>query len=129
MPRNTPPRRRKSDALAKRVPARSGQKIPAASSPWFSVAKRFFLYGGPKEFNTSTGALDRILDYSIALEAVLMCETHCINRLMQCRAVALLSIPEDKTEQFSRSISRFYEYRSTIARGEPRGVRPGSVGG
>lgn len=47
-------------------------KKPAASSMWFSVAKRFFLYGGAKEFNTYAGELDRILDYSIALEAVLM---------------------------------------------------------
>jgi hypothetical protein len=34
------------------------------------VAKRFFLYGGGKEFNTYIGELDRILDYAITLESI-----------------------------------------------------------
>jgi hypothetical protein len=91
----------------------------AASSTWFSVAKRFFLYGGAKEFNPYIGELDRILDLAIALEAVLMFEHDFINRLIKRRAIALLGVPPEQSGDVSRLLGRFYGYRSTIAHGDP----------
>jgi hypothetical protein len=69
--------------------------------------------------HSSQGELDRIVDYSVALEAVLMWETHFVNRMLKRRATALLSVPEDKAAEFSKLIGSFYGYRSTIAHGEP----------
>jgi hypothetical protein len=59
---------------------------------WFSVARRFFLCGGAKEFNPYIGELDRILDLSITLEAVLVFETEFVNRLLRRRAISLLGV-------------------------------------
>jgi hypothetical protein len=94
-------------------------RTPAADSTWFSVAKRYFLYGGAKEFNPYIGELDRIVDYAIALEAVLMFEHDFINRLIKRRAGALLKLSAEQSERASRLLRDFYGYRSTIAHGDP----------
>jgi hypothetical protein len=91
----------------------------AAKSTWFSVARRFFLYGGAKEFNTYIEELDRILDYAIALESVLMFEKYFVSRMIRRRATALLKVPEDKVKNVWKFINTFYGHRSTIAHGDP----------
>jgi hypothetical protein len=92
---------------------------PAADSSWFSVAKRFFLYGGAKEFNPCVGELDRILDFSVALEAVLVFENDFVGRLLRNRAIRLLEIEGDAAMGLKRLLSEFYGYRSKLAHGEP----------
>jgi hypothetical protein len=49
--------------------AKSVASSPAWSSTWFGIARRFFLYGGSKEFSVDRNQIDRIVDYVIALEA------------------------------------------------------------
>ncbi|MCD6271680.1 MAG: hypothetical protein J7K30_02260 [Deltaproteobacteria bacterium] len=45
--------------------------LPNWSSVWFKTARRFFLYGGGKEYNPRHDLVDRIVDYITALEAIL----------------------------------------------------------
>jgi hypothetical protein len=92
---------------------------PAADSVWFSVAKRFFLYGGAKEFNPYIGELDRILDLAVALEAVLVFEKEFVGRLLRARTIGLLGLQADSVKPIKRLLNDFYRYRSTIAHGDP----------
>ena len=94
---------------------------PAANSEWFSVAKRFFLYGGAKEFNPNPAvkAFDRILDFAIALEAVLVFESESVSKLLRRRAIGLLELQGDPVKPIETLLNNFYGYRSTIAHGEP----------
>jgi hypothetical protein len=87
-------------------------------STWFSVAKRFFLYGGGKEFNPYTGELDRIVDLVVALEAVLVFEKDFVGRLLRNRAIRLLGLEGDAAKPVKTMLSDFYGYRSTIAHGD-----------
>ena len=41
---------------------------------WFSVARRFFMYGSGKVYVPQWGEVDRIVDYTTSLEATLMWE-------------------------------------------------------
>jgi hypothetical protein len=94
-------------------------RTPSADSAWFSVAKRFFLYGGAKEFNPYIGELDRILDFAVALEAVLLFENEFVGRLLRNRALALLGIEGDAVKPVKRLLGDFYGHRSKLAHGEP----------
>ena len=60
------------------------------SSNWFKTARRFFLYGGGKEFNPAHDQLDRIVDYMTALEATLVPESDFVGSLLRERAVKLM---------------------------------------
>jgi hypothetical protein len=60
----------------------------------FTVARRFFLYGGAKEFNPGLSEVDRVINYATALEAVLVPETdfsrsRCANRAARLCSIAL----------------------------------------
>ena len=96
---------------------------PAAESDWFSVAKRFFLYGGAKEFNPLIKEFDRILDLSIALEAVLLFETESVSKLLRKRAVGLLELKGNSARPIEKLLKDFYGYRSKIAHGEPLPIK------
>lgn len=91
------------------------------TAAWFQIARRFFLYGGAKEFNCykepqagiEINEVDRIVDYMIALEATLVPEKDFVGRRLRERAVRLLC----KDEEAKRLLRDFYDIRSTIAHG------------
>lgn len=107
--------------------ARELKSLPAWSSSWFRVARRFFLYGGGKELNCykEAGAgienneVDRIVDYTIALEAALVPEKDFVGRSLRERAVHLVHVGDAKSEETKRLLRDFYNIRSTIAHGSP----------
>ncbi len=94
-------------------------RTPTVQSAWFAVAKRFFLYGGAKEFNPYVGELDRIIDFVIALEAVLVFEHDLVSRRLRRRATTLLGLSGTDADVVSRLFRDFYGHRSTIAHGDP----------
>lgn len=96
--------------FALELPQREGWR-----SPWFQTARRFFLYGGAKEFNLDWNLLDRIVDFVTALEAVLSTEMDYLRRQLSMRGTRLLS--ENEPEETTRLIKKFYDLRSTIAHG------------
>jgi hypothetical protein len=91
---------------------------PAWNSTWFGIARRFFLYGGSKEFNADYDQVDRIIDYMIALEAVLVPEGDggFLKRRVQKRGNALCP------EASEMLLGKFYDIRSTIAHGSALGI-------
>jgi hypothetical protein len=74
-------------------------------------------YGGAKEFDPYHAELDRILDYSIALESVLTFEKSFVSRLMRKRAAALLGLDGGEATKVKKLVNTFYGYRSTFAHG------------
>ena len=88
-----------------------------AGADWFDVARRFFLYGGAKEFNRHFDEIDRIVDYTIALESILVFETEFISRRLRERAARLLGRRDDRG--LVRLLRDFYRLRSTIVHGAP----------
>jgi hypothetical protein len=110
--RFTTPDREGIEALARLV------RGPVANSRWFALAKRFFLAGGAKEFNPHIGELDRILDFVVALEAVLVFENEFVARLIRDRAVALLGLDGGPAENLRQLLKIFYGHRSKIAHRE-----------
>ena len=86
-------------------------------SDWFGVARRFFLYGGAKEFNPKWDDVDRILDYATALESTLVPEKDYNTQRISRRAAALIA-PDDsvQTEEIRKLVKRFYDIRSQIGR-------------
>jgi hypothetical protein len=91
-------------------------------SDWFGVARRFFLYGGAKEFNPKWDDVDRILDYTSALESTLVPEKDYNTRRISRRAATLIA-PDNPAEMevIVRFMKRFYEIRSRIAHGSRLG--------
>jgi len=87
-------------------------------SNWFGVARRFFLYGGAKEFNPKWDDVDRILDYA-ALESTLVPEKDYNTQRISRRAAALIA-PGDpvQTEEIRKLVNRFYDIRSRIVHGD-----------
>ena len=88
----------------------------SCGATWFDVARRFFLYGGAKEFNRHHDAVDRIVDYMIALESTLVFETEFISRRLRERAVRLL---RREATALIHLLRDFYGVRSTIVHGTP----------
>lgn len=88
------------------------------SSDWFATARRFFLSGGAKRFNPKRDDVDRIVDYTTALESALVWERDYNTRRISRRAAALIA-GNDSTEQevVTRLVTKFYEIRSTIVHG------------
>ena len=94
------------------------------SSQWFATARRFFLYGGAKEFNPEWDEVDRVVDYMIALEATLVPERGFgIGQRLRNRAVSLLSFRDDAAKATNRVLGDFYQVRSTLVHGSPLGDR------
>lgn len=84
---------------------------------WFSVAKRFFLYGGAKEFNPGWGEVDRIVDFATALEAALVPESDFSRSRCSNRAALLCSSDPDEQKAVSALVKQVYDIRSSIVHG------------
>jgi hypothetical protein len=88
------------------------------NSDWFSVARRFFLYGGAKEFSPTWGDVDRIVDYTTALEAAVVPESELSGRRIRYRAAMLVS-PNDPEQQKTvrKLVQQLYDVRSSVVHG------------
>ncbi len=95
--------------------ARAGWK-----SGWFSVSRRFLLYGGGKEFNANfEDSVDRVVDYITALEAALVPESDFVSRRLRERAQRLLDLRGDAESTAIRRINEMYAIRSNLVHGSP----------
>ncbi len=89
------------------------------TSVWFRTARRFFLYGGGKEYRPKHHEADRIVDYITALESVLVPERDgFIGRRLRERAVSLLGLKNIDRDNTKRLLKDFYNVRSTIVHGD-----------
>lgn len=92
-------------------------KWPGWNAPWFNnVARRYFLWGGSKEFYPGRDN-ERILDYMIALEAAFVPEGDFVSRRLRERTAAILGGTEGERSIFIERIKNFYNIRSTFAHG------------
>ncbi len=86
---------------------------------WFSTARRYFLFGSSKEFNIPEEEVDRVLDYMLALEAVLVPEKDVhIGARLRHRGTQLLKMDEIQGKEARRLLGEFYGIRSTIVHGD-----------
>ncbi len=85
------------------------------------VARRWFLYGGAKEFNPNFESdVDRVADYMAALEATLVPKSdQFVQRQLKERAVRLLGLSNDEATATKKVLTRFYKIRSTLVHGSP----------
>jgi hypothetical protein len=91
-------------------------------SPWFRTARRFFLYGGAKEFNLAWNEVDRIVDYMVAIEATLVPEQGFgIGQRLRKRALAILDFQGDTATDTNRLLRDFYKVRSALVHGSEIG--------
>ena len=100
------------DAFAKEM--RSQRNLSAS---WFRTARRFFLYGGGKEFNPFHDEVDRVVDYMTALEALLVPERDFVGRRLRERAASLLINNNADPEDVKYLLKGFYDVRSAIVHG------------
>lgn len=91
--------------------------LPNWSSGWFKTARRFFLYGGGKEYNPRHDLVDRIVDYITALEAILVPEKDFVGRRLRERAVSLLKNHKIDIDDTKRLLRDFYSVRSAVVHG------------
>jgi|CZKS01.1.fsa_nt_gi hypothetical protein len=98
------------------------RKSQSWSCDWFAAARRFFLCGGAKQFNPKWDDVDRVLDYTTALESTLVPEKDYNTRRISRRAATLIA-PDNPAEMEAivRFMKRFYEIRSRIAHGSRLG--------
>ena len=95
------------------------QSLKNWTSVWFKTARRFFLYGGGKEYRPMHHEVDRIVDYITALESVLVPERDgFIGRRLRERAVSLLGLKNIDRDNTKRLLKDFYNVRSTIVHGD-----------
>ena len=87
------------------------------SSTWFQTSRRFFLYGGGKEFSPAHDQIDRIVDYMIAMESALVPESDFVGRRLRERAVLLISNHNIDHENAKRILKNFYDIRSIVVHG------------
>lgn len=88
------------------------------TSVWFKTARRFFLYGGGKEYRPMHHEVDRIVDYITALETVLVPERDgFIGSRLRERAVSLLRHRNIERDDTKRLLRDFYDVRSSIVHG------------
>lgn len=90
--------------------------LPNWSSSWFKIARRFFLYGGGKEYNPKHDLVDRIVDYVTALETILVPEKDFVGRRLRERAAALLE-KHDDINDIRGLLKGFYSVRSAFVHG------------
>lgn len=89
---------------------------PVWHSDWFNTARRWFMYGGAKEFNPEQQELDRIADYAAAIEAALVPEKDFVSRRFRERAAAILDPPPER--DWAKAIRELYDLRSTLVHGD-----------
>jgi hypothetical protein len=95
-----------------KAPKRSGWR-----SEWFRIARRYFLWGGSKEFHPGRDN-ERVLDYMIALEALFVPEADFVSRRLRERAAAILGGTEDDKSILRKMMNEFYGIRSALAHGD-----------
>ena len=98
------------DGFSKKLLSSSGW-----GAPWFQIARRFFLWGTTKEFFAGRDD-ERILDYMIALEALLVFESDFVSRRLSSRVAALVDKPG--CDDSKKLIKKFYSVRSALAHGD-----------
>jgi hypothetical protein len=99
------------------------QQSPGWSAPWFRASRRYFLWGGSKEFNfarddPATWDLERVLDYMIALEAALVPEKDFVSRRLRERAARILATDPPRHQEVRKRLKDFYDIRSRLAHGD-----------
>jgi hypothetical protein len=100
------------DVLALELPG-----YPAWRSVWFKTARRFFLSGAAKEFNLHWATVDRIVDFMVALEAVLSTDNDYLRRQLAERSAGILKLGDAKKDAALSLMKKFYDLRSSIAHG------------
>jgi len=88
---------------------------------WFSVSRRFFLYGGAKEFNPGWGEVDRIVDYATALESALVPEGEFSRSRCANRAAVFCATDPDEQKGVLSLVKKLYDIRSSIVHGSVLG--------
>ena len=98
--------------------AREIKSLKNWTSVWFKTARRFFLYGGGKEYRPMHHEVDRIVDYITALESVLVPERDgFIERRLRERSISLLDLKNIERDNTKRLLRDFYDVRSTVVHG------------
>jgi hypothetical protein len=98
--------------------AASLKATPSWRSKWFEISRRYFLYGGSTEFNaTFASEVDRVMDYTTALEAALVPESDFVSRSLRERAVKVLGLSGDEASRVTSLLKDFYSIRSTLVHG------------
>jgi hypothetical protein len=87
------------------------------NSEWFSVARRFFLYGGSKEFNPKWDDVDRIVDYMTAVEASIVPEMDFARRRISQRSARLISTDPVEQSVIVALMKQLYDIRSSVVHG------------
>jgi hypothetical protein len=87
-------------------------------SAWFQTARRFFLYGSSKEFNPRHNLIDRIVDYMIVMESILVPEKDFVGRRLRERSISLLNDFNPDQNDPKLLLRDFYEIRSRIVHGD-----------
>ncbi len=95
---------------------------PGWDRQWFKVARRYFMWGGSKEFSIQRPSVEdweveRVLDYFIALEAAVVPESDFVSRRLRERAAALIAADAVDADSVKKRLTRLYDVRSTIAHG------------
>ncbi len=88
-------------------------------APWFQVARRFFMYGGGKEYLPQWDDCDRVVDYATAIEATLVPEQDFLTDRTANRVARIVT--DDATIQSGivTLFKTFYGIRSTMVHGDP----------
>lgn len=88
---------------------------------WFKVCRRWFLYGGSKEFNPNFDSdIDRVVDYTCVLESILVPEHgNFISRRIRERATGLLALQGNAKQSAAKLLKDLYSIRSTLVHGSP----------
>lgn len=92
-------------------------KWPGWGSEWFKIARRYFLWGGSKEFHPGRDN-ERVLDYMIALEASFVPEGDFVSRRLRERGTAILEGSKDEKSSLRKMLNQFYGIRSALAHGD-----------
>lgn len=96
------------------------RKVTAADgykAHWLRVARRYFLWGGSKDFNAARDN-ERIVDYMTALEAVLVSEGDFISKRLAKRAAVIVASENGENQlEVERRFRKLYGIRSTILHG------------
>jgi Apea-like HEPN len=87
------------------------------NSDWFSVARRFFLYGGAKEFNPKWDDVDRIVDYVTAVEAAVVPDMDFSRRRISHRSAKLISPDPAEQTVTVALMKQLYDIRSSVVHG------------
>jgi len=101
------------DAFTKEISSQNN-----LTSAWFQTCRRFFLYGGGKEYNPRHNEVDRVVDYMTALEAIFVPERDgFIGRRLRERAASLLKYHNIDPDDTNRLLRDFYNVRSAVVHG------------